>query len=147
MNDEMLKALKYLRLGGLLAHWDEYLALARKQNFSHVRLLEHILAQECQIKSENARQIRLQRARIPDPYVMETFPFDRQPKLDKKRMLSLYDAFDFLAKKTEHSLDGAHGMWENRNRPWTLDHSRNYRTAWRHDSSVQSGRKRHDRGN
>jgi DNA replication protein DnaC len=49
--------------------------------------------------SENARRLRLQRARIPDPYVMETFPFDRQPKLDKKKMLSLYDAFDFLAKK------------------------------------------------
>lgn len=99
MNDETIKALKCLRLGGLLAHWDEYLTLARKQNFSHVRLLEYILEQECRIKSENARRLRLQRARIPDPYVMETFPFDRQPKLDKKKMLSLYDAFDFLAKK------------------------------------------------
>jgi DNA replication protein DnaC len=99
MNDETAKALKYLRLGGLFAHWDEYLTLARKQGFSHIRLLEYILEQECQIKSENARQLRLRRARIPDSYVMETYPFDRQPKLDKKKMLSLYDAFDFLAKK------------------------------------------------
>jgi DNA replication protein DnaC len=99
MNDETARALKFLRLGGLLAHWDEYLALARKQNFSHVRLLEHILEQECQIKTENVRQLRLQRARIPEHFVMETFPFDRQPKLDKKKMLSLYDAFEFLAKK------------------------------------------------
>jgi DNA replication protein DnaC len=30
---------------------------------------------------------------------METYPFDRQPKLDKKKILLLYDAFDFLAKK------------------------------------------------
>jgi DNA replication protein DnaC len=99
MNDETIKALKFLRLGGLLAHWDEYLVSARKQGFSHVRLLEYVVEQECQIKTENARRLRLQRARIPDPYVMETFPFDRQPKLDKKKMLSLYDAFDFLAKK------------------------------------------------
>jgi DNA replication protein DnaC len=99
MNDETVQALKYLRLGGLLAHWDEYLTLARKQSFSHVRWLEYILAQECQSKRENARRLRLQRARIPDPYVMETFPFDRQPKLNKKKMLSLYEAFDFLAKK------------------------------------------------
>jgi DNA replication protein DnaC len=99
MNDETVQALKYLRLGGLLAHWDEYLTLARKQSFSHVRWLEYILAQEWQIKRENARRLRLQRARIPDPYVMETFPFDRQPKLNKKKMLSLYEAFDFLAKK------------------------------------------------
>lgn len=99
MNDETIKALKLLRLGGLLAHWDDYLTLARKQNFSHVRLLEHILEQECQTKNENAHRVRMQRAKIPDPYVMETFPFDRQPKLDKKKMLSLYDAFDFLDKK------------------------------------------------
>ena len=98
MNDETIKALKYLRLRGLLDHWDEYLTLARKQNFSHVRLLEYVLGKECQIKSENARQIRLQRAGIPDAYVMETFPFDRQPKLNRKKMLSLYDAFDFLGK-------------------------------------------------
>ena len=99
MNDETMKALKFLRLGGLLAHWDEHLTLARKQGFSHVRLLEYVVEQECQIKTENAHRLRLQRAKIPDPHVMETFPFDRQPKLDKKKMLSLYDAFDFLARK------------------------------------------------
>lgn len=99
MNDDTAKALKFLRLGELLAHWDEYLTLARKQNFSHIRLLEYILEQECQNKSENVRQLRLQRARIPERFVMETYPFDRQPKLDKKKMLSIYDAFDFLAKK------------------------------------------------
>jgi len=99
MNDGTIKALKLLRLGGLLAHWDEYLTLARKQNFSHVRLLEYILEQECRTKNENARRIRMQRAKITDPCVMETFPFDQQPKLDKKKMLSLYDAFDFLDKK------------------------------------------------
>jgi DNA replication protein DnaC len=99
MNDETVKALKHLRLGGLLAHWDEYLDLARKQNLSHVRLLEHILNAEYRMKIENARQLRLQRARIPDLYAIETFPFGRQPKLDKKKILSLYDAFNFLAKK------------------------------------------------
>ena len=99
MNDETAKALKHLRLRGLLDHWDEVLALARKQGFSHVRLLEYVLEQEWQIKIENARQLRMRRACIPEPCVMETYPFDRQPKLDKKKMLSLYDAFDFLANK------------------------------------------------
>ena len=98
MDDQMAKALKYLRLSGLLAHWDEYLDLARKQGFSPVHLLQYVLEQECKIKGDNARKLRLQRACIPDPYVMETFPFDRQPKLDKKKILSLYDAFDYGAK-------------------------------------------------
>jgi len=98
MDDETTKMLRYLRLSGLLAHWDEYLALAQKQGFSQVRLLKYILEQECKTRTDNARRLRLQHARIPDPYVMETFPFDRQPKLDKKKLLSLYDAFDYVAK-------------------------------------------------
>jgi DNA replication protein DnaC len=98
MDDETTQMLKYLRLRGLLTHWDEYLTLAQKQGFSPVRLLKYVLEQECRIKEENARRLRLQRARIPDPYVMETFPFSRQPKLDKKKILSIYDAFDYIAK-------------------------------------------------
>ncbi len=98
MDDELTKTLKYLRLPGLLAHWDEYVALARQQRFSHVRLLRHVLEQEFKIRSENARKLRLARAGIPELFRMETFPFDRQPKLDKKRILSLYDAFDYMTK-------------------------------------------------
>jgi DNA replication protein DnaC len=98
MDEETIKRLKYLRLGGLLAHWDEYLTLAQKQGFSPVRLLQYVLEQECRIKSENARKLRLLRAHIPEIHVMETFPFDRQPKLDKKKILSLYDALDYMAK-------------------------------------------------
>jgi len=98
MDDETAKALKYLRLQGLLAHWDEYLALAQKQHFSPVRLLQYVLEQECKTKVEHARQRRLQRARIPEPFVIETYPFERQPKLDKKKVLSVYDAFDYMAK-------------------------------------------------
>ena len=98
MDDEIAKALKYLRMRGLLAHWDEYLALAQKQRFSPVRLLQYVLEQECKTKAEHARQRRLQRARIPEPFVIETYPFERQPKLDKKKVLSVYDAFDYMAR-------------------------------------------------
>jgi DNA replication protein DnaC len=98
MDEELTKTLKSLRLWGLLAHWDEYLALAEQKDFSHVRLLRHVVAEESKIHAENARKLRLARAQIPEPWRMETFPFDRQPKLDKKKILSLYDAFDFITK-------------------------------------------------
>jgi DNA replication protein DnaC len=98
MDEELVKTLRYLRLGGLMARWEDYLRVAEKGNFSHVRLLRYVLEEEVKIKRENARQQRLKRARIPEPWVMETFPFERQPKLNKKRILSLYDSFDFLEK-------------------------------------------------
>ena len=98
MDDEIIRMLKQLRLGGLLAHWDEHLELAQKQGFSNIRFLKYVLEQECKVKDENAHRLRMKRAKIEEPYVIETFPFEQQPKLDKKRILSLYDAFDFVEK-------------------------------------------------
>jgi DNA replication protein DnaC len=96
MNKELIETLKYLRLGGLLAHWDEYLKLAAEGRFSHARLLTHVLEEECRIKRENARRLRLKRARIPEPLVIETFPFERQPKLNKKMIMALYDSLGYM---------------------------------------------------
>lgn len=90
--------LKYLRMGGLLAHWQQTLATASQGRFSHARLLEYVIEQEYKIKREQARQYRLRRAHIPEILLMETYPFDRQPKLNRKAVLSVYDAFDYLPR-------------------------------------------------
>jgi len=96
MNKELTETLKYLRLGGLLARWDEYLHLAADQGFSHARLLTYVLEEECRIKRENARRLRLKLARIAEPLVIETFPFERQPKLNKKKIMALYDSLSYM---------------------------------------------------
>jgi DNA replication protein DnaC len=96
MNKELAEILKYLRLGGLSAHWEDYLKLAAERGFSHARLLTHVLEEEYRIKRENARQLRLKHARIPEPLVIETFPFERQPKLNKKKIMALYDSLSYL---------------------------------------------------
>lgn len=98
MNDELIKALKYLRMPNLLARWDEYLSTARKGRFAPERLLKQIVEDEYCYRQNNARERRIKQAKIPEVLVMETFPFDRQPKLDKKKILSIYDAFDFMDK-------------------------------------------------
>jgi DNA replication protein DnaC len=98
MDEQLTKTLKHLRLGGVLAHWDEYVALAEQPDFSPIRLLRHVLEEESRLHSENSRRLRLLRAKIPDPWRMETFPFERQPNLNKKRVLSLYDAFEYMEK-------------------------------------------------
>jgi DNA replication protein DnaC len=58
-----------------------------------------VLRAEHLTKSDNARVLRRKRAHIPEPLEIETFPFDRQPKLDRQRMMSLYDRFDYITKK------------------------------------------------
>ncbi len=98
MDEELIKTLKYLRLGGLLAHWDEYLALAQRQRFSPVRLLQHVLTEEQKLRRDNARCLRLKRAHIPEMLDVSSYPFDRQPNLDRKLILSLYDSFDYMTQ-------------------------------------------------
>ena len=98
MNEKLTQMLKYLRLSGLLANWDGYLSIAQKGNYSNARLLEYVVAQEYKIKKENARKMRLARARIPEKLVIETFPFNRQPKLNKKKIVNMYDRFDYMEK-------------------------------------------------
>ena len=98
MDEELVETLKCLRLGGLLAHWDEYLALARRQRFSSVRLLRHVLEEELKLKRDNARRLRLKRADIPELLDLATYPFNRQPKLDRKNIQGLYDGFDYMTK-------------------------------------------------
>src|ERR1039457_5280102 len=96
MKDELIKTLKFLHLNGLAAHWDEYLKQAADSNFSHTRLLTYVLEEECRLKRENACRLRLQRARIPDPLLIETYPFDRQPNLNKKKIMALYDSLSYM---------------------------------------------------
>lgn len=99
MDEELREMLKYLRLTGLLTNWDHYLKIASKGEFSHIRLLKYIIEQEYNIKTENSRQMRLKRARLPEEFVMETFPFKKQPKLNKKKLLTIYDSLDYITRR------------------------------------------------
>jgi hypothetical protein len=82
IDDQLREMLKYLRLGRLLAHWEETLEKARQGRYSPERLLKYVVEEECRAKRENARLLRRQRANIPEMLEMETFPFHKQPKLD-----------------------------------------------------------------
>lgn len=99
MDERLQKILKQMRLWGLLDHWDEWLSEAKRKRFSHERLLRYILEAEYQIQNEHARRLRRKRAQLPEMFEMETFPFARQPKLDRRRIMSLYDAFDYMTKR------------------------------------------------
>jgi DNA replication protein DnaC len=99
MNKTLAQQLEYLRLSGLLSRWDEYLKAAAQSNLSHARFLTHVIEEEYRLRCEQALQQRLKLAKIPEKWVMDTFPFERQPKLNKKKILALYDSMAFLRDK------------------------------------------------
>ena len=79
MNEALAAKLKYLHLGGLREHWEDYLTLAGDQRFSHGRLLTHVVEEEYRIKRDHLRQHRLQKARLPEPWLIRTSPFCVMP--------------------------------------------------------------------
>lgn len=98
MNNPLADKLKYLHLGNLHAHWDDYLKLAAAKRMSHGAWLTHLIEEEYRVRRENALQLRLKRAQLPESWVMETYPFSRQPRLDKKKVMALYDSQQYLAQ-------------------------------------------------
>lgn len=99
MTDTLAEQLKYLRLTGLLTRWDEHLKAAAHSNLSHARLLTRVIEEEYRLKCDQAREQRLKLAQIPEKLVLDTFPFNRQPKLNQKKILALYDSMAFLKDK------------------------------------------------
>ncbi len=99
MTKDIENILRHLRLWGLLDRWDEIIAEARKKQFSAERLLKYVLESECERKNENSRLLRRKRAHVPETLEMETFPFTRQPKLNRMKIMSLHDGLDYMEKK------------------------------------------------
>lgn len=99
MNETMQRQLKALRLYGLLENWETYTELAGKRNLSAIQWLNTIIEDEYRLKQIRATAFRLRRARIPEPYILSTYPFAKQRKLNRKKLEAVYDSFDTIEKK------------------------------------------------
>jgi len=96
MEDEMKKQLQYLDLNDLAAHWDEILSEANKKKLSYHRFLTDIVNRQYHETLERRRLARIKAARIPEILVMETFPFVKQPKLQRKMVMECYDSLRYI---------------------------------------------------
>ncbi len=99
MNETIKNMLTYLRLNGLQQNWDRLLETARKEEYSHTHLLEAVIEEEYAVKKENSRKLRLQKAKIPDRLLLETYPFEKQVNLKKRKIIEIYDSLDYIDKR------------------------------------------------
>jgi len=93
--------LVFLGLYHLKLRWDEVLKEAKRRQPSYQRFLEEIIRREYDTKKEKMRLGRLKRANIPEAFSLETFPFEKQPKLKKRTVLELYDSMAFVTRHQE----------------------------------------------
>ena len=96
MNKKTKEILQYLKLNYLLEHWDKAVSRAEELEQSYESFLNSILKNEFNTRSEIAKVNRVNRAKIPNDFTMETYPFEEQPHLNKKRLLQRYDSLDYV---------------------------------------------------
>lgn len=99
LDEDLIEMLTYLRLGRLRTAWNEILTTARDGKYSLERFVRYLLEEECRARRENSRLQRRQRANVPEMLEIDTYPFVRQPKLDRQKIMSYYDSFDYMTKQ------------------------------------------------
>jgi DNA replication protein DnaC len=97
MTDEIQQLLKALRLRKILEIFDEELALAEKEDRSYQDVVVRLLRAQWHAQQENALEWRIERARLPEQWTLETFPFKKQPGVSQKQMRGFAE-LDFVAK-------------------------------------------------
>jgi len=96
MDDSLRRELQLLGLHALAENWERILKEAIRRRPSYHRFLQRIVHEEYHRKIEKTRLARLKRAKIPQLFVMDTFPFHQQPRLKKQLVLELYDSLSYM---------------------------------------------------
>jgi DNA replication protein DnaC len=97
MTDEIQQLLKALRLRKIAELLDEELASADQDERSYQDFLARLLRAQWHTQQENALAWRIERARLPEQWTLESFPFKKQPGVSQKQMRGFAE-LDFVAK-------------------------------------------------
>jgi DNA replication protein DnaC len=97
MTDELEQLLKNLKLGRLRTVYDEQLRAAEKQDLSYSEFIAGLLRAQWHDRQESALEWRIRRANLPERWSLETFPYTRQPGVNRKQIRAFAE-LDFAAK-------------------------------------------------
>jgi DNA replication protein DnaC len=109
MDETVKEHLQYLRLPALMANWEGVIKDATKEGKPYGKFLKEILLAEVASKKVRAKLQRQHKAKIPDNYEMGTYPFNLQPKLNRKQILEIFDSKSYLTKQQNIALIGPTG--------------------------------------
>jgi len=86
---EIKEILTELKFRGMLTDLDNILADAEKQGLPIANTLLTLLRQELYYRKERSLANRIKNAHIPHNWTLSSFPFERQPNLNKSQIMSL----------------------------------------------------------
>src|SRR3974390_1336423 len=97
MTEELEQLLKNLKLRRMLEIYEEQLRAADKDDISYSEFVTRLVRAQWQARQECAREWRSQRAKLPERWTLETFPFARQPGVNRKQIRGFAE-LEFIAK-------------------------------------------------
>src|SRR5688572_11359745 len=89
MITDIRRLLSVLKLRGMEEKLDFLLSTAEKEGLSTTETLLHLLQEEFRDQQERSMRSRTIKAKIPNNWTVDTFPFDRQPSINKLQILNL----------------------------------------------------------
>src|SRR5256885_2119254 len=109
MTEELEQLLKNLKLRRMLNVYDEQLKAAEKAQTSYSEFVAGLLRSQWHDRQESALEWRIQRANLPERWSLETFPWTRQPGVNRKQMRT-FGELDFVARHENLVLTGPTGV-------------------------------------
>jgi DNA replication protein DnaC len=89
MTEDIQQLLKNLRLHKMAETVESELAAACKTSPSYTDLLARLFRAEWLDQQERKLQSRIKRARLPEQWTLESFPFKRQPGVSRRQIQEL----------------------------------------------------------
>src|ERR1039457_187665 len=95
--EQLEQLLKNLKLRRMLEIYDEQLRAADKDDISYSEFVTRLVRAQFQARQEGALEWRIRRANLPERWSLETFPFARQPGVNRKQIRGFAE-LEFIAK-------------------------------------------------
>lgn len=108
MTEELEQLLKNLNLRRMLEIYGEQLRAAEKEDVTYSEFVTRLARAQWHARQEGALEWRIRRANLPERWSLDTFPFARQPGVNRKQIRAFAE-LDFVAKAENIVLVGETG--------------------------------------
>jgi DNA replication protein DnaC len=114
MTEELEQLLKNLKLRRMLTVYEQHLREAEKSHPSYSEFVAGLLRAQWHERQECALEWRIRNANLPERWSLETFPYTRQPGVNRKQIRAFAE-LDFVAK---HENSCSSGKLASAKRDW-----------------------------
>src|SRR2546428_7282984 len=90
--------MKNLKLRRILDIYNEQLPAAEKDDVSYTEFVTRLMRAQWHARQEHALEWRILNAKLPERWSLDTFPFARQPGVNRKQIRTFAE-LDFVSNK------------------------------------------------